>query len=110
MTDTVLDPVDILQRVLRCLTSMLALTGMLHCAVGLGMSQAPAEMRLPEKMALIGAPLGTALGSALNLAIGLGKVGIAVNNWSLKSSALDRTFALVSVPGFAFVLWVHRNL
>ena len=95
---------------LRCLTTLMALPGMMYLAAAAGVFEFPPEMRFPEKMDFIGVPIGSALGKAILCCIGIGKVTIAINNWVLKSSVLDAVFALTSVPGFGLVLFVHREL
>lgn len=95
---------------LRCFTSMMMFPGMMYIANAAGMIEFPAEMRMPEKMDFIGAPLTSEMGKALCIAIGAGKVTVALNNFLIKSPALDAMFALTSIPGFGLVLYVHRQL
>lgn len=95
---------------LRCITSMMALPGMMYLAAAAGAFEFPAQMRMSEKFDFIGIPMTSTLGSAIMFLVGAGKVTIALNNWVIKSTFLDALFANASVPGFALVLYVHRSM
>lgn len=100
-------------RALRCLTTTFAFPGLMYVALGLGLvsvDATPPEMRMEEKFEYVSLPISEPFGAMVCCAIGIGKIGIALNNWIIKSRVLDLLFALSSVPGFGLVLFVHRSL
>jgi len=94
--------------------------GLVFVAAGLGLLDHPAEMRMAEKYAWFSqllAPagetavfLGTPLGMrALDVAIGLGKFGVAVNV-HLLDGYFARFYAWAGTLGFGVVIWSHKSI
>ena len=94
--------------------------GLVFVAAGLGLLDHPAEMRMAEKYAWFSqllAPagetavfLGTPLGMrALDVAIGLGKFGVALNV-HLLDGYFARFYAWAGTLGFGVVIWSHKSI
>ena len=85
----------------------MAWRSVLDCSCNSPTAAFMSELRFAVSLA---APLTSEMGKALCIAIGAGKVTVALNNFLIKSPALDAMFALTSIPGFGLVLYVHRQL
>eukprot|EP00618_Florenciella_parvula_P039226 CAMPEP_0119490118 /NCGR_PEP_ID=MMETSP1344-20130328/15377_1 /TAXON_ID=236787 /ORGANISM="Florenciella parvula, Strain CCMP2471" /LENGTH=134 /DNA_ID=CAMNT_0007525229 /DNA_START=48 /DNA_END=449 /DNA_ORIENTATION=+ len=90
--------------------SFIAVPGCLHLVVLAGFTEFPPEMRMPEKLGVIGVVEGDNYYVALMIAIGLLKLSVPANIWLIKSKTISMLQLLIALPGFALVEYAHRQL